>query len=81
MKKRVFAVMAVVLFMSSSSFANVQPQPIGLDCLGLFDDVYDAYAANGYSGNESFQAANWAYEGCVSNGGDPGGDSVIIIQN
>jgi len=46
--------------------ANAKTQ----DCVSLAIDVYDAYHNNGYTKEEAYQAGNWAYEGCISNGGN-----------
>lgn len=73
---RTLAFVAIMLF--SFGFPNQSKAEAYkmADCPALMENVYLAYVNSGYSESEAFQAANWAYEGCVSNGGNPGG--VII---
>ncbi len=74
--KRIIGIVAFVCFSFSLNAENLPPtQP---DCVALAIDVFDAYYENGFSYYQSYQASNWAYEGCVSNGGDPG--SVVVLD-
>lgn len=84
MKKKVFGMILALSFFSLSTALNKNHENHiaiveGEDCLALFDGVYDAYYKVYRDSSYSWQAATWAYEGCVANGGNPGGDSVVII--
>lgn len=79
--KKVLSFFAALLLMTTSLNANSyedlnnnkdQILMKQIDCISLALDVGDAYEDAGYSYYESWQASNWAYEGCVANGGHPG---------
>lgn len=70
MKKLVFIFMAIVF--TSTAIAKEQA-----NCVSLSLDVFDN---NGYTYAEAYQASNWAYEGCVSNGGYAGNTVVLDME-
>lgn len=70
MKKLIALTALFLAFGLSSTDATAKMKQA--DCVSLAIDVYDAYAGQGYTSGQAYQASNWAYEGCVSNGGNSG---------
>lgn len=64
MKKTILALTFSFAFIFSANAVNIAP-----DCTALALKVGDAYENAGYDEYSSWQAANWAYEGCISDGG------------
>jgi hypothetical protein len=73
--KKVISFFSLVLFITSLNAAVIMKK----DCTALAISVADAYDTAGYDHYDSWQAGNWAYEGCVSDGGNPG-DTVVVIE-
>jgi hypothetical protein len=73
--KKMISFFALVLFISSLNATVIMQK----DCNALAIAVADAYEAGGYDYYDSWQAGNWAYEDCVSDGGNAG-DSVVEIK-
>ncbi|MBA6152147.1 hypothetical protein [Gelidibacter maritimus] len=75
--KKIFSVLALILFMGSALNATAYSQQA--DCNSLAIAVANVYENAGYTHYEAWQAGNWAYDGCVGNGGSAG-DSLVTIN-
>lgn len=77
MKRKVFSLGAIILISLSINSANIQSEQV--NCLDIWTGTYDLWIEFGH--DTAWQVANWQYEACVTYGGDPGGDSVVILTN
>lgn len=73
--KTIFFLLVFSFLLGNSIQATNNNEP---DCTMLALNVFDSYHDNGYSYEDSLQHMNWAYDGCVNNGGYPG--EVVIIE-
>lgn len=62
----------LIIFFFSISLNSKDINDDQQNCVGLAFDTFDAYYDNGYSYQDAYRHMNWAYEGCVNNGGYPG---------
>lgn len=62
----------IFFFLFTSGDYAISGESAQPNCVSLALDMFDAYYDNGYTYAESYQAMNWAYEGCVSDGGYAG---------
>lgn len=71
MKKLVLTLVLGVFAFGSSGFSAVSQSLVKRtpNCDQLMQNTFAAYYNSGYDEDESFQAAIWAYEGCIGNGG------------
>ena len=75
--RKVFSVLAIVLVFANSLNATAYAQQT--DCNSLAIAVANVYETAEYTHFEAWQAGNWAYEGCVSDGGNAG-DSIATAN-
>ncbi|MGO2358819.1 MAG: hypothetical protein ACTH6S_03365 [Mesonia sp.] len=67
MKKLLAVAVLFTAFSFTSLDANAKRLPSSeQDCVNLAIDVHNAYSDAGYNYEASYQAGNWAYEGCMS---------------
>ena len=68
----------VFAFLILGSTLNATTSLAQIDCNNLSIAVSNAYESAGYSYYEAYLHGQAAYEGCVSDGGNPG-DSIVIL--